>query len=192
MCMKILENAGSQQHALLLQHLDCPEVLRSQYSVTSANVSPLGCDSTLSYGSEYQMGGYDLAELKGDTANEDGLTMGEYMLLHTRCAICHWPQHKPGRTLQLHHIQGGAGRKNPPSGINWICLCDICHGSVHGRIAGYEEIPRGAVLTAKEEEDGFVDEAGLAALKGRVGLPYDKCPIPDQYLEERKKHSGFF
>lgn len=137
------------------------------------------------------MGGYDLAELKGDTANED-LTMGEYMLLHTRCAVCHWPQHKPGRTLQLHHIQGGAGRKNPPSGINWICLCDICHGSVHGRIAGYEEIPRGAVLTAKEEEDGWVDEAGLAALKGRVGLPYDKCPIPAQYIAERKKHTGFF
>jgi hypothetical protein len=25
-----------------------------------------------------------------------------------------------------------------------------------------------------------------------VGLPYDKCPIPAQYLNERKKHTGFF
>lgn len=46
------------------------------------------------------------------------------------------------------------------------------------------------MLTAKEEEDGPVDVALLAALRGRKALPYDQCPIPPEYLADRLKDGG--
>lgn len=132
----------------------------------------------------------DIAVLMGDKS-DPGLSKEEYMLLHRRCAVCHWPAHRRGRWLELHHIVGGAGRKDVPDGSNWLALCNRCHHALHAeRIPGYGELPRGAVLSAKQEEDGPVDVAGLAALKRRKALPYDQCPIPDPFLKDRLRNGG--
>jgi hypothetical protein len=140
------------------------------------------CDFT----SEFQMAG-STSDTSADSA---GLTPQDYMLLHRRCAVCHWPLERRGRWLELHHIIGGAGRKNLPCGSNYLTLCNRCHHAVHDRLADYGELPKGAILTAKEEEDGEVDVQKLAALRRRKALPYDPCPIPDQFLKERHRRGG--
>mgnify|MGYP003350021979 CR=1 FL=1 len=130
-------------------------------------------------GSEWTMGGSE-----SDSARQD------YMLLPPYCAVCHWPADRPGRWMELHHIVGGAGRKDLPNGENWISLCNRCHTAVHDKHPEYGSLPRGAILTAKEESDGFVDVPRLAALKHRKALPYDKCAIPDQFLADRRRRGG--
>lgn len=132
---------------------------------------------------------HHLAFLKGENA-ESGMTPQEYMLLHPRCAICHWPATRKGRSLELHHIIGGAGRKNLPDGSNFLCLCGRCHHFLHGVSEDKGGIPPGAILFAKIEEDGYVDLDKLAQLKHRNALPYDVCEIPEQYLEDRKRNGG--
>lgn len=112
----------------------------------------------------------------------------EYMILHERCAICHWPSMRRGRWMELHHIVGGAGRKDLFE--NWLALCNRCHFAVHNKLPVYGEIPKGSVLTAKQEEDGYVDPEKLASLRRRKALPYEPEPIPDKFLEDRLKHGG--
>lgn len=121
---------------------------------------------------------------------EEGLTQQEYMLLHRRCAVCHWPAERNGRWLELHHIVGGPGRKNPPDGSNWVAVCARCHHHVHHVTEAKGGLPRGAILTAKEEEDGPVDTAQLAALKRRRALPYEREPIPEKFLRDRTRRGG--
>lgn len=118
------------------------------------------------------------------------LTPRDYMLLHDRCAVCHWPAVRPGRWLELHHIVGGVGRKDLPDGSNWIALCARCHHAVHNRLPEYGELPKGAVLSAKEEEDGHVDEGKLASLRRRKALPYEREPIPERFLRDRRQKGG--
>jgi len=131
----------------------------------------------------------ELAYLMGD--KDKGFSKNDYMLAHGRCAVCHWPLERRGRWMELHHLMGGAGRKDLPDGSNWLALCNRCHHAVHAeRIPGYGDLPRGALLTAKEEEDGVVDQAKLAALRGRKGLPYDKCEIPKPFLDDRRRKGG--
>jgi len=120
--------------------------------------------------------------------NDTALTKQEYMLLSGRCAVCHWPGYRHGRTLEVHHIQGGAGRKDIL--INWLVVCRRCHTAIHQKLPDYGELPRGAILTAKEEEDGSVDIPGLAKLRNRVGLPYDQCAIPSVFLDDRLNNGG--
>jgi len=128
--------------------------------------------------------------MSGETS-EPGLTKNDYMLMHDRCAVCHWPASRSGRRLELHHIVGGAGRKDLPCGSNWLCLCGRCHHALHSeRMAGYGDLTKGAIITAKEEEDGSVDAAKLAALKHRRALPYDPSPIPAEYLNDRTRRGG--
>jgi hypothetical protein len=57
-------------------------------------------------------------------------------------------------------------------------------------MAGYGDLTKGAIITAKEEEDGSVDAAKLAALKHRRALPYDPSPIPAEYLNDRTRRGG--
>lgn len=92
--------------------------------------------------------------------------------------------------MEIHHIVGGAGRKDLPSGGNFILLCGRCHHAVHARLPLLGEIPKGSVLWAKEEEDGEVDVTELANLRHRKALPYDKRAIPDTFLAERDRHGG--
>jgi hypothetical protein len=61
---------------------------------------------------------------------------------------------------------------------------------VHDRLPGYGELPKGSVLTAKVEEDGTLDLALLAGLKGRKSLPYEPEPIPEKFLADRLKNGG--
>ncbi len=119
------------------------------------------------------------------------LTKNDYMLLHPRCAICHWPANRPGRRLELHHIVGGPGRKDLPDGSNWLCICGRDHHALHHqRLPGYPNLTKGMVLTAKIDEDGPVDVKKLAALKRRQALPYEPEPIPKEFLEDRTRRGG--
>lgn len=136
------------------------------------------------------MGECALARLKGESSDA-GMSKQDYMLLHPRCAVCHWPASRRGRWLELHHIIGGAGRKDLPCGSNWLALCNRCHHALHAEnIPGYGPLPKGAVLTAKEEEDGVVNLVLLASLRRRVALSYDPCPIPQPFLDDRLKNGG--
>lgn len=131
----------------------------------------------------------DIAELMGEPKH-DGLTPGDYMMTHQRCAVCHWPAERKGRWLELHHLVGGAGRQNLPCGSNYLATCCRCHHAIHDRLPEYGELPKGALLTAKDEEDGPVDAAKLASLKGRRALPYEREPIPKKFLEDRTRRGG--
>lgn len=111
----------------------------------------------------------------------------DYMAMHDRCAVCWWPAGRRGRWMELHHIVGGAGRKDMIE--NWIPLCCRCHHAVHNKLPEYGELPRGAILTAKEELD-ILDEKLLASLRRRAALPYEKCPIPEKFLADRLAHGG--
>lgn len=130
-------------------------------------------------------------ELMGNPKHGETLSKTEYMLAHPRCAICHWPSQRRGRWLELHHIISGPGRKDLPNGESWLALCNRCHHALHHqRLPGHEDLPRGAIITAKEEEDGPVDLAQLAALRRRKALPYDKCPVPPSFLSDRTRKGG--
>lgn len=120
--------------------------------------------------------------------NPPDLTANDYVMLHQRCAICHWPMDRKGRWMELHHIVGGAGRKDIPE--NWCLCCNRCHHAIHNKLPDYGEIPKGAVLTAKMEEDGPVDLSVLAALRRRKSLPYEPCPIPEKFIEDRRRRGG--
>ncbi len=119
---------------------------------------------------------------------DEQFTRRDYMMLHPFCAVCHWPADRRGRWMELHHIVGGAGRKDIPE--NWISLCNRCHHAVHNKLMDYGEIPRGAILTAKEEVDGSVNVEKLASLRRRKALPYEQEPIPDKFLRDRRQHGG--
>jgi len=119
-----------------------------------------------------------------------GLSQQDYMMLHTACAVCYWPATRKGRRLELHHIVGGPGRKNPPDGSNWVCLCGRCHHAVHGKLPVYGELSKGAILTAKIAEDGPVDLAALAALRGKKHLGYEPEPIPQEFINDRHRQGG--
>jgi hypothetical protein len=112
----------------------------------------------------------------------------DYMMLHPYCAVCHWPADRHGRWMELHHIVGGAGRKDLPE--NWISLCCRCHHAVHDRLPEYGELPKGAILSAKIEADGSVDLEKLASLKRRKNLPYEPEKIPAKFLADRRKKGG--
>lgn len=128
--------------------------------------------------------------MKGDQV-EEGLTKGEYMLLHDRCAVCHWPARRWGRRLELHHLVGGPGRKDLPDGSNWLCICGRCHHALHHqRLPGHGDLTKGAILTAKIEEDGPIDLDRLAQLKRRKSLPYEPEPIPVEFLHDRLRKGG--
>jgi len=112
----------------------------------------------------------------------------EYRQSHNRCAVCHWPDGRWGRWLELHHIVGGRGRKHVP--YNMVMLCSRCHRALHDKIADHPEIPKGAILTAKKGEDGKVKPEQLAALQGKKALSYEPESIPEFYMNERTKRGG--
>lgn len=118
------------------------------------------------------------------------MSYDHYRATHDRCAICHWPVGRWGRRMELHHIVGGSGRKNPPDGSNFLMTCSRCHHAIHDRLPEYGEIPKGAVLTAKRQEDGRCDPRALAQLTGKKNLAYEPCPIPKKFLADRKRKGG--
>lgn len=179
---------GLPQPFVLPCLLCCPQETEPwPRSTSTASTSP-SCLAlpTLDCTGESQMDG----STWGTDTSGNSLTKREYMMLHQRCAVCHWPLERRGRWLELHHIIGGAGRKDLPDGSNWLALCNRCHHAVHDRLPHYGELPKGAVITAKQEEDGPVDLSQLAALRRRKALPYDPCPIPEKFLNDRSRRGG--
>ena len=110
--------------------------------------------------------------------------LGEYRASHHRCAVCHWPDNR-GTPLEIHHIYG---RRGKDEGVwnderNLLVVCADCHYGYHS--GGGCSLSSGHILFAKREEDGDVDIAFLASLKGRVGLPEDPMPLPDWAIAAR-------
>lgn len=123
-----------------------------------------------------------------DVELAQGVDRYDYMEIRGyRCAVCFWPANRSGRWMELHHIVGGPGRKDCVE--NWIPLCSRCHHAVHNKLPEYGELPKGAILRAKDELDG-VDVEKLASLLHRKALSYEECDIPEKFLADRHRQGG--
>jgi hypothetical protein len=109
--------------------------------------------------------------------------LSEYAESHDRCAVCHWRKFRPGKRLELHHIQGRRG-ENPHDHRNLILLCSDCHFGYHSG-GKRNSIDMGVILEAKRQEDGEVDEPYLAGLRRRKAFPDLDRVIPDWAEAER-------
>lgn len=61
---------------------------------------------------------------------------------------------------------------------------------MHDRVPETPELSKGAILTAKMENDGVIDLAALAKLRGKKHLGYDPEPIPEFFINERNRNGG--
>jgi hypothetical protein len=115
----------------------------------------------------------------------------EWVAEHRCCAVCHWPESDGRRSLEVHHIIGGAGRKHDVR--NYLRLCDRCHGIYHsGKIVGcFPELNKRILLGLKQECDpDNYDPEFLAYLKHKKHLGYEPAQLPDFYLKERERNVG--
>lgn len=115
----------------------------------------------------------------------------EWVAEHRCCSVCWWPESDGRRRLEVHHIIGGAGRKNDVR--NFLRLCEQCHGVFHsGKIYScQEDINKCTLLGVKQECDpDNYDPEYLASLKMKKHLGYDPEPLPDYYLKERERNTG--
>jgi len=108
--------------------------------------------------------------------------LAEYAESHDRCAVCYWRKGRPGRRMEVHHIQGRRG-KTPHDPRGLIMLCDECHYGVHS--GGGKSLDVCEIMGAKEEEDGSVDQVYLAGMRGKKGMPCDPRPVPAWARDER-------
>jgi len=109
--------------------------------------------------------------------------------LHRCCAVCWWPESDGRRSLEVHHIIGGAGRKHDIR--NYLRLCSHCHGVYHsGKIfSGRANLDKRILLGVKQECDpDNYDPVFLASLKHKKHLGYDPEPLPDYYTRERQQN----
>ena len=106
-----------------------------------------------------------------------------YAESHDRCAVCYWRKFRPGKPLELHHIQGRRG-KNPHDNRNLVLLCRDCHYGYHSG-GERKSIDMGVILEAKRQEDGEVDLDYLAGLRHRRSFPDLVFSIPDWAEKER-------
>jgi 5-methylcytosine-specific restriction endonuclease McrA len=106
----------------------------------------------------------------------------EFLQLHSNCSVCHANWKSP---LEVHHIVGGAGRKDVVP--NLLTLCRDCHSEYH---CGKRLTP-GMLLTAKRESDPEnFDESVICKLLGRVALPerWEPTPLPEWVHQERRRN----
>jgi hypothetical protein len=97
--------------------------------------------------------------------------------------------------MEVHHIVGGPSRSKGHAPINYLKLCDRCHHVYHSGkvVANVPDLHLGHVLQAKLQSDPErYDYAALASLKGRKALSKDPEPIPDYYLDERKRNVLYY
>lgn len=109
--------------------------------------------------------------------------LADYATSHDRCAVCH-----ARHWLEIHHISGRRG-KNPDDHRNLIRLCRDCHTGYHSG-GKRKDVDIGAILRAKQDEDGDVDEDYLAGLRRRKSFPNSDRQIPKWAKEERTRHRG--
>ena len=107
----------------------------------------------------------------------------DYAFSHDRCAVCHYRKYRPGRRMEIHHIQGRRG-KDPHDHRGLILLCNECHYGFHS--GGKKNLDICQIITAKQEEDGEVDIEYLAGLRHRRALPCDPQPLPSWAIKERE------
>lgn len=115
----------------------------------------------------------------------------EWVAEHRCCAVCHWPESDGRRSLEVHHIIGGAGRKHDVR--NYLRLCSRDHGIFHsGKIfSGLPDLDKGILLGVKQECDpDNYDPQFLASLKHKKHLGYEPSPLPEYYQQEREKNVG--
>ena len=108
---------------------------------------------------------------------------------HRCCAVCWWPESDGRRSLEVHHIIGGAGRKHDIR--QYLRLCERCHGVYHsGKIySAQPDITKKVLLSVKQECDpDNYDPVFLASLKHKKHLGYDPEPLPDYYTRERQQN----
>lgn len=106
--------------------------------------------------------------------------------LHLCCAVCWWPESDPRRHLEVHHLQGGAGRKHDIR--NYLRLCNNCHTVLHSgtRLTGLPDLDKGILLGVKQECDpDNYDPTYLASLRHKKHLGYEPAELPDFYKEQR-------
>lgn len=115
----------------------------------------------------------------------------EWVQLHRCCAVCWWPESDGRRGLEVHHIQGGAGRKHDIR--NYLRLCGRCHDVFHdGRVAGnYPSLYKSTLLWAKQQSDpDNYDPQYLASLKMKKHLGYEPEEPHEFYMQERQDNLG--
>lgn len=115
----------------------------------------------------------------------------DWVQLHRCCAVCWWPESDGRRSLEVHHLMGGASRKHDIR--NYLRLCSRCHGVLHsGRVNGlYPDLNNRILLGAKQECDPEnYDPEYLAWLKRKKHLGYDPEALPDFYKQERQQNTG--
>ena len=91
--------------------------------------------------------------------------------------------------LEVHHLQGGAGRKHDIR--NYVRLCGRCHDVLHdGSVAGnFPPLYKSTLLHVKQECDpDNYDPTYLASLKHKKHLGYDPEPPAEWYLQERENN----
>jgi hypothetical protein len=114
-----------------------------------------------------------------------------WVQLHRCCAVCWWPESDGRRRLEVHHLQGGPGRKHDVR--QYLRLCGRCHDVLHdGKLAGnYPPLYKGTMLAAKFESDPEnYDPKYLASLRHRAALGYEPERPHQYYLDERQTNLG--
>lgn len=106
--------------------------------------------------------------------------LSSYANEFTYCAVC-WSR----LSLQIHHLQQGAGRVHDRRNI--VRLCNGCHEGVH--FGGVRNLRKGHILTAKREvDDASYDPTYLAGLRRKAHLGYGPEPYPKWVAEARIKN----
>lgn len=105
-----------------------------------------------------------------------------------KCAACH--ARSSWRGMHFHHIVGGAGRKHDRR--NLLRLCGDCHDTLHmGAPTGVPDLTKGMMLKLKQETDlKHFSPEWLAGLDRKRWLGYDPEPLPDWYLDQRRRNDG--
>jgi hypothetical protein len=122
---------------------------------------------------------------------DEKLALQEWLALHRSCAVCWWPESDMRRRMEVHHLVGGPGRKHDIR--QYVRLCDRCHGVLHsGKIfANAPDLTAAILLYTKQKSDpDNYDPVFLASLRHKKHLGYDPEPIPEFYLQERRRNVG--